>query len=564
MSYSSQLAGNRLFTDNFKNQTVATQQNKNNNLRTYGGYNSSSALAIQNQPNRPLLRQHLNNEAINKTPLPRYLNLEKLNTNASLIRNSSLQLSNMENFQTAAYKSHIETNRTNNDSMLDSNSTPQFSHSKKFKNYYNPDNREQLTNEPPFADSYVNRYEYNFSNNSGFNNDNKQLYLNQQQDDSLALPSILLNSAMGKSPTSTKQLNFFYSNQNGHISQRNILQKRPITPEGLPISKNARYNYSNYPDISTTPRSRSSYHGSINNDELPPVATFDDDNILNTKKNDNSDLFGIEQKDFHNSNAYGNQSPNSLDSSAAFFDNDWIPEDVVDSTILMYGASKTYKKVISEHFEQYGPIKAILAAPENGNWAIIVFEYPESATKVFNVAQENKGKILIDNGRVLLGVESTNLNVIKSAKKDQNHIYLKSQNAYTNSNHDIISSNNINESSIHKPNNYSELNVHNFSARNKNRRLGPVPPRRQSHLLHFNNTRSSSSYNSTPKSRNPFPNAPTNLSNILSDSKLKPSSKTHNRSLFEDSTISNKSLTPLNIKPRSSLLQSAVDMLFGW
>ncbi|OMJ30085.1 hypothetical protein AYI69_g374 [Smittium culicis] len=466
-------------------------------------------------------------------------------------------------------------------------------------NYTNNSENQFSSYNTKFVDSDRSSHNYGFNNINGYSHQDNTRAINSNSDSS-QLPSFLLNTAMGKSPTNNKiHLNF---NQQKQISpfassclnlniffffRRSYAQKRSTTPEGIFIPSSKRINNYGPSDFSHSPHSRSSFHGSVNNDETPPVFTLDDDEMLSNRQN---------CEVFDDSNFDKVPGANNISSSNAeeqYFDNDWEVNDVIDQSLLVFGTSRDNVNFISDHFEKYGKIKAILGAPDLGNWFVIVYEYPESSNRAVMVSNENGGKILINEGRILVGAEKAGLEAISIAKSEQIHLYpkkviKKSYHSFQKSNsHATPQENsfsfglrNSNTSVRQNPtnmNNYDSLNDSaRISLRKKPRRLGPNPPRRLSTRPQINDNlnfslNSENSTQRTPQFKLPFANSPSVISTISSNTPIGNISSNNDESRTSNKLqknnlqhISSNNVTPLNIRPRSGFLQTAVDMLFGW
>ncbi|PVU97910.1 hypothetical protein BB559_001866 [Furculomyces boomerangus] len=391
------------------------------------------------------------------------------------------------------------------------------------------------------------------------------------------LPSFLLNTAMGKSPTNTKSyIGMAQSRQPSPYRQnRTNPLKRSSTPEGIPVPKSRRVMGYGSGDSTYTPRSRSSIHGSINNDELPPIVTLDDDDMLNANSRKDGELFDPESTSKINSERgllYELQDTlGGQETPKEYFDNDWEPADVLDMSLLIFGISDSSASLITEYCEQYGPLKAVLCAPEQGNWAVIVFEYPESSEKMYLASKESNGKILVGNGRFVFGVERATTEAIDIAKAGQRHLYskkvdpsiskLKEGSVQSNRRESINSTNlnnNLGSSQTRFAKVYKGSDSERIKSRLRHRRLGADPPRRSS-LKPINKETNYSPFKFNNQVRLPFADSParitsTPLSQIRSQSNLQ----------GNYTPSGSSSVTPLNIKPRSGFIQTAVDMLFGW
>ncbi|OLY82813.1 hypothetical protein AYI68_g3056 [Smittium mucronatum] len=416
-------------------------------------------------------------------------------------------------------------------------------------------------------------------NSNGYQyEENSRADVQIQSQESSQLPSFLLNTALGKSPTNNKlHSSFNQQKQMGSFTSRNYSQKRSITPEGvfMPISKRMNGNS----ELSQTPQS--SFRGSISTDETPPVMTLDDDDVL--LNNNKNEIFDDEDNNFQ-------QKPKDSDRKSRF-DIKWNAEDVIDQSLLIFGISRDNSDLLEQHFSKYGKIKDILGAPGAGNWAIVIYEYPESATRTLTISNENGGKLLIGDGRILVGVEKASIEAVNIAKSEQIHLLSDFSNPQTfgDPNNGIESGfkfdlsfqkNGEHSSGFQNMNTSNSKNVSNgstgstgSSARRPQKRVGPNPPRRSSMRPYTFDKSSDSSHDrtpNTPKFRLPFLNSPSVISSSLntpargidvgkSNSSVAPySAKT---SLH---TVSSNNVTPLNIKPRSGFLQTAVDLLFGW
>ncbi|OMJ18140.1 Protein LSM12-like protein [Smittium culicis] len=423
------------------------------------------------------------------------------------------------------------------------------------------------------------------SNNYGFNNINGYSYQENSRatntnSDSSQLPTFLLNTAMGKSPTNNKiHLNFNQQKQISPFASRSYAQKRSTTPEGFFIPSSKRINNYGPSDFSHSPH--------VNNDETPPVLTLDDDEMLSNRQN--NEVFDDSSFD----KAPGANNSSSPNTEEQYFDDDWEVNEVIDQSLLVFGTSRDNVNFVSEHFEKYGKIKAILGAPDLGNWFVIVYEYPESSNRAVMVSNENGGKILINEGRILVGAEKAGLEAISIAKAEQIHLYpkkvvKKSYHSFQKSNSHATpqensfsfglrnSNSSVRQNTINM-NNYDSLNDSaRISLRKKPRRLGPNPPRRLSTRPQINDNLNLSlnSENSTPRTpqfRLPFANSPSVISTISSNTPIRNISgntdenRTSNKLQKNNlQHITSNNVTPLNIRPRSGFLQTAVDMLFGW